>query len=232
MKPRHAHPIARQRGFTLVEVLVAMFIMAILAAMAWQGVDGIVNTRTASQAKLEQMLRLNTVLAQFQQDLEATQDTTALPQPLPSFDGLSMRMARRTPQGLQLVVWSLRGGTWLRWAGPSVTTVRALQDQWMTSQQFIGNEPGQLRTVTGITEWQAYCYRGNAWSNCQSSAGTVAGGTPGGGTSPGAGTGTGTPNPPNPTPVDPLKAVRVVLSFADGSGFSGSLTRDIALRPQ
>ena len=218
MKPRHA--FANHRGFTLVEVLVAMFIMAILAAMAWQGVDGIVNTRNASQGKLEQLLRLNTVLAQFQQDLEASQDTTALPQPLPSFDGLSMRMARRTPQGLQLVVWSLRGGTWLRWTGSPVTTVRALQDQWINSQQFIGNEPGQLRTVTGVTEWQAYCYRGNAWSNCQSSAGTDSGG---GGTPPGA--------PPKAPPTEILKGVRVVLSFTEGSGFSGTLTRDIALRP-
>lgn len=241
MTPRRARLKVLHRGFTLVEVLVAMFIMAILAAMAWQGVDGIVNTRTASQAKLEQLLRLNTVLAQFQQDLEASQDTNALPQPLPSFDGLSMRMARRTPQGLQLVVWSLRGGTWLRWAGTPVTTVRALQDQWMNSQQFIGNEPGQLRTIIGITEWQAYCYRGNAWSNCQSSAGTVGGGSSGGGSgsagvsaSSGAGSGVGPqPGPTQgPATVEVLKAVRVVLSFADGSGFSGSLTRDIALRPQ
>ena len=209
----------KRRGFTLIEVLVAMMIMAILAMMAWQGVDGIVNTRAASQARLEQLLRLNTVLAQFEQDLQASQDSGALPQTLPSFDGISMRLTRRVPEGLQLVVWSLRGGTWLRWAGPAVTSTRALQDNWLTSQQFIGNETGQLRTLTGITEWQAYCYRGSAWSNCQSSAGTTTtqpGVVPAGGTS----------------VVDPLKGVRVVLSFGEGSGFNGSMTREIALGPQ
>ena len=61
----------KARGFTLVEVLVAMMIMAILAVMAWQGVDGIVRTRTASQARLEQTLRLNTVLGQLEQDVQA-----------------------------------------------------------------------------------------------------------------------------------------------------------------
>lgn len=205
-------------GFTLIEVLVAMMIMAILAVMAWQGVDGIVNTRSASQGRLEQLLRLNTVMAQFEQDLQASQDSGALPQTLPSFDGISMRLTRRVPDGLQLVVWSLRGGTWLRWAGPTVTSTRALQDNWLTSQQFIGNEAGQLRTLTGMTEWQAYCYRGSAWSNCQSSAGTTTqtGVVPAGGAS----------------VVDPLKGVRVVLSFGDGSGFSGSVTREIALGPQ
>lgn len=213
-----SHQRDSTRGFTLIEVLVAMTIMAILAVMAWQGVDGIVRTRTASQARLEQLLRVNTVLAQFEQDLEASQDSGALPQPLPSFDGLSLRLTRRTPEGLQLVVWSLRGGTWLRWPGPVVTTTKALQESWMTTQQFIGNEAGQLRTLSGITEWQVYCFRSNAWSNCQSSAGTTAG--------PAAGASA-------PVPVlDPLKAVRVVLSFGEGSGFGGSVTREIALGPQ
>jgi len=222
-----AHSRQRSRGFTLVEVLVAMMIMAILAAMAWQGVDGIVRTRAASQGRLEQLLRVNTVLAQFQQDLEAAQDSAALPQPLPSFDGLSLRLTRRTPEGLQLVVWSLRGGTWLRWAGPAVTNARALQDQWMTSQQFLGNEAGQLRTLTGITEWQAYCFRGNGWSNCQSSAGNDTSAQAG---APAAGAGTGAA--PQQADNDPLKAVRVVLTFGEGSGFNGSVTRQIALGPQ
>jgi len=213
------HPRSLPRGFTLIEVLVAMMIMAILAMMAWQGVDGIVNTRSASQGRLEQLLRLNTVMAQFEQDLQASQDSGALPQTLPTFDGISMRLTRRVPEGLQLVVWSMRGGTWLRWAGPAVTSTRALQDNWLTSQQFIGNEAGQLRTLTGITEWQAYCYRGSAWSNCQSSAGTTT-------------TTTGVVPAGGATVVDPLKGVRVVLSFGEGSGFSGSMTREIALGPQ
>ena len=35
------------RGFTLVEVLVAMAVMAIMSLMAWQGVDGIARTNLA-----------------------------------------------------------------------------------------------------------------------------------------------------------------------------------------
>ena len=56
-------------GFTLVEVLVAMFVMAILAVMAWRGIDGISRTREASQSRLDQTLRLTTVLGQWEQDL-------------------------------------------------------------------------------------------------------------------------------------------------------------------
>ncbi len=212
---RRSHP---PRGFTLIEVMVALVIMSVLAIMAWQGVDGIVRARTASQERLEQLLRVNTVLAQFQQDLESVQDSGVLPGP--TFDGISMRLTRRHTDGLQVVVWSLRGGTWMRWAGPPVRTTQALLNQWASSQQFIGNEAGQLRTITGVTGWQAFCYRTNAWSNCQSSAGT------------GAQAG-GSPLPPgSAATTDPLVALRVVLTLGEGSSFSGSVTREIALEPQ
>src|SRR5205085_8709166 len=106
----------------------AMMIMAILAVMAWQGVDGIVRARDASQARLEQTLRLNTVLAQWEQDLASVQESPAVPGL--TFDGATVRLTRRAERGLQVVTWTLQpapegiagGGTWLRWAGPAVTT--------------------------------------------------------------------------------------------------------------
>ena len=128
-------------GFTLVEVLVAMMVMAVMAVMAWQGVDGIVRTRAASQARLEQTLRLNTVMAQWDQDLAMIQDSNAVPQAL-QCDGTSVRMVRRTPTGLQIVTWSYRpddtGGAWVRWAGPSVTTTGQLNGQLAAQPSIAG----------------------------------------------------------------------------------------------
>ena len=66
-------------GFTLVEVLVALLVMAVMAGMAGQGVDGIVRSRDASQVQLERTLRLNTVIAQWDQDLAAIQDSAVVP---------------------------------------------------------------------------------------------------------------------------------------------------------
>ena len=43
----------------------------------------------------------------------------------------------------------------------------------MLSQQLLGNERGQLTLYEGLASWQIYFYRINAWSNAQSSAGTV-----------------------------------------------------------
>ena len=209
---------AAQRGFTLIEVLVAMVIMAIMAVIAWQGVDGIVRTRNASQERLEKTLRLNTVIAQWDQDLASIQETAStgdkkiVPLAL-SCDGATVRLTRRTPDGLQVVAWSLRPGTngsnWERWAGPAVTTVGALQDSWLRSLQLQGGEPGNLRTLTGLSAWQVYFYQGNGWANCQSTGDLQSNGN----------------NLALP------KGVRIVLSFEAGSGFNGELTRDTLVRP-
>ena len=160
-----------QTGFTLVEVLVALSLMAVLAGMAWQGLDGISRTRTASLARVEQTLRLNTVLAQWEQDLQSLFDTDLVP--ALAFDGATVRLVRRQPDGLQVVAWSLREQRWLRWTGPIVTRRAALQESWLASQQLLGNEAAQLRMQDGLTSWQLYFYRGNAWSNAQSSAGAA-----------------------------------------------------------
>jgi general secretion pathway protein J len=204
-----------QSGFTLVEVLVALTLMAVLAGMAWQGLDGIARARTVSQARVEQTLRLNTVLAQWEQDLQSVFDTNVVP--ALAFDGAALRLVRRQADGLRVVVWSLRDQRWLRWTGPVVTQAKALQDSWLLSQQLLGNEVAQLRMQEGLAQWQVYFYRGNAWSNAQSSADVAA---------------------PAPAASAPVAArtqlptgVRIVLGF-EGGGVAGSLTRDVLMPPQ
>ena len=231
-------------GFTLVEVLVAMVVMAIMSLLAWQGVDGIVRSRDSNQIRLERTLRLETVIAQWEQDLAALQETNVVP--ALTCDGQTVRMTRRTEGGMQVVAWSLRpdnaGALWERWAGPAVTTTHGLQDSWLRTQQFQGNESGQLRALVGLDEWRVYFYQGNAWANCQSTGNVV---TPVTTTSTavsvvtaasGATTGAvGTPATATVTAGPQRTAlpagVRLVLAFAPGSGLAGSLVRDTLIAP-
>lgn len=213
---------SRRHGFTLIEVLVAMVVMAIMSLMAWQGVDGIARTRESNQVRLEQVLRLETVIAQWEHDLASIQETSAVP--TISCDGQSVRLIRRAEGGLQVVAWSLRpdsqGSVWQRWAGPAVTTTRNLQESWFRTQQFQGSETGQLRALTGLEEWHVYFFQGNAWANCQST-GDVAPLLPVAASAP-ASAGQRTVLP---------TGVRVVLGFAPGSGLAGNLTRDVLIAP-
>ncbi|MFZ5521973.1 MAG: PulJ/GspJ family protein [Pseudomonadota bacterium] len=214
------------RGFTLVEVLVALLILAVMAGMAWQGLDGMTRSRDVAQARLTATLRLQSVIAQWEADLAAVRDTGVVP--ALQYDGATLRLTRRVAGGVQLIAWSLRpgadgAGTWQRWAGPVTTRLDDLREAWLRSQQLLGNEPGQLVAERGVAGWQLYCWRSGAWSNCQSSgdvATTAASAAPG--------------------VVPPLQAtrqllpggVRLVLTFAEGSGMAGRLTRDVVLAPQ
>ena len=167
-----AQPVRRGVGFTLIEVLVALVIMAVMAAMGWQGVSVMARAREIGLGASERTLRLSALVGQWEQDLGAVYDSPQVPGI--SFDGSALRLARRSEGGVQIVVWSLRDGVWRRWASPLAVRSGELQQAWIASQQLLGNEPGQLRLVDGVTGWQVYFFRGQGWSNAQSSGDVVA----------------------------------------------------------
>jgi general secretion pathway protein J len=159
-------------GFTLVELLVSLGVMALLSTIAWQGMDGMLRAREGSSQALERAQRLNTVMAQWEQDLRALHDTGTVV-PALVFDGQTLRLTRRTDDGVQLVAWSLRSGQWQRWAGPVLTTTAALQQAWISSLQLLGTEPGHVLLADSVDDWQIFYYVGNAWANAQSSLDVV-----------------------------------------------------------
>lgn len=161
--PRRPSP-----GFTLVEVLVALVVIAVLAALAWRGVDTMLRARVAGEQTLDRTMRLATVVTQWEQDIAALHETAAVP--ALAFDGRTLRLTRATPDGVVLVAWSVLGGAWTRWVSPVTTRTDELQQSWLHSQQLSGGDAGALRAVEGARGWQVYFHRGNAWSNAQSSA--------------------------------------------------------------
>ena len=222
MTARRAPRRCPASGFTLVEVLVALLIMSIMAAMAWQGLEGIARSRSASEEQVERILRLNTVLAQWEQDLAAIEETSTSV-PAIAFDGATVRLTRSTEEGIAVVAWSLRQGQWLRWISRPATTVGDLQQSYGRSLQLLGNEPEQIRVAQGVRQWQVYFYRGNSWSNAQSS-GNVVRQPPRQGADGGAG---GDPGDRGGRDLAVPDAVRILIGFGEGSGFVGNLTRDV-----
>jgi general secretion pathway protein J len=215
----------RSKGFTLVEVLVALVVMATMAVMAWRGIDAIMRSRDISQASLDRSNRLQTVLAQWEQDLRSIQDSgsvTAL-----SFDGGSLRLTRKAPLGMQVIAWSVNNGHLYRWESPQVQTVAALQENYQRSQQSLTQESSQLTALDGVISWQMYFYRGNGWSNAASADDvTTEVSTTSTGTTSGATTTTATVRKVLPT------GARMILQFDPAtSGLAGPLTRQIALEP-
>ncbi|HET8869848.1 MAG TPA: prepilin-type N-terminal cleavage/methylation domain-containing protein [Aquabacterium sp.] len=211
----------RSRGFTLIEVLVALLILAVMSAAAWKGMDAITRARDIADGKLKQTLRLQSVMTQWEDDLGAVVDTMVVP-PW-QFDGANVRMTRRTGAGPQMVVWTLRNGQWVRWASPATTTVGELQQYWMRSFQLQGKERGTLIALTGLDQWQVYCHRNGNWSNCQSSNDVTQVAS--------AASGASSPVKTRVREILP-QAIRLVLVLGPDSGFSGQVTRDVLMPPQ
>lgn len=225
MTPVRATSTHSSRGFTLIEVLVALVILSVMAAMAWKGLDGITRAREIADGALKRTLRMQSVMQQWSADLNAVVDTGVV-QAL-QFDGAALRLTRQTTGGVQVVVWALRSGRWVRWAGPAVTNVGLLQDQWLRSFNFQGREPGSLAALKGVEQWQVYFYRGGAWSNAQSSAGAASVGAP----SPdNGGTGGVLARVVSSEPLP--KGVRCVLTLGEGSGYAGAIVKDALLAAQ
>ena len=158
-------------GFTLVEVLVALLVMAILAGLSWQALDSVIRARDDSQARVDRTVRLATVLTQWEQDLQAVHDTEVVP-PL-AFDGQTLRLTRRSESGVQIVAWAVRGNQWQRWGGATLVSTGELQEAWLRSQQLLGTEPGTVLLAEDASQWQIYFARDGQWSNSQSTGNLV-----------------------------------------------------------
>ncbi|WP_028103151.1 PulJ/GspJ family protein [Pseudoduganella violaceinigra] len=66
------------RGFTLVELLVAITVLAIVAVMGWRGLDTIIRSREKLTQNMEQTRSIQLSFAQLQSDLEQLADKPLL----------------------------------------------------------------------------------------------------------------------------------------------------------
>lgn len=189
-RPRGATPA---RGFTLIEVLVALTIMAVMAMLTWRGIDGISRAQQATHRYTDDVLALNAGLAQWRADLDAMmvwpQTGNAAP-PAGSarqrsllWDGQSLRITRTatgTPAaGVRVVAWARHPGTgqWLRWQSAPVLSVLAWQAAWDAAAAWAHTPAALPPTASGaqavavavVQQWQLHYFRQNAWTNPLSS---------------------------------------------------------------
>jgi general secretion pathway protein J len=201
-------------GFTLIEVLIALFILALMASMSWQGVEMVMRTRNAAQTRLDELLRLQSVMAQWEIDLRSVYSQSIVP--ALHFDGRTVRLIRRQSEGPVLVTWSLQAGQWKRWCSAPLTSTEKLQRAWIDSWQHQGTEPGTLVALNGLSAWRLQYFHNSskAWSNALSTGDQQVDGA----------------SPQVAVPLGSLPdAVRLIIELDPASGHGGKLVRDVRL---
>jgi general secretion pathway protein J len=209
-------------GFTLIEVLVAISVMALMTLMSWRGIDSMLRTQSSLQERSNSIRSLQTGLAQWQTDLD--QLATLTGSPSWEWDGKVLRLTRLSAmsQDLHVVAWTWRsnparlgGGDWQRWQSAPLHLRSDWQSAWNLARQW-GYTPDD-RTLAGqidihpLTGWQLFVHRGGSWANPLSSDAV----TPSGQTK-------ATTAPNNSLP----DGVRLVLNLPNGPAGTGLLTLD------
>ncbi|TFW06573.1 prepilin-type N-terminal cleavage/methylation domain-containing protein [Oxalobacteraceae bacterium OM1] len=145
-------------GFTLVELLVAITVLAIVAVLGWRGLDTIVRARVGLTHELEQARGMQIAFAQLQADCDQIANATDIGGRrtllvAPARITLVRNVfAENQPSRVQVVVYRLYDGKLMRFESPATRNLGELDTMWQSALSADGNQGIALQTgVTGMT---------------------------------------------------------------------------------
>jgi general secretion pathway protein J len=158
----------RAAGFTLVELLVAIGILAMVAVLGWRGLDGIVRARVALTAQMETTRGMQLAFAQMQSDCEHVAGQEILDQrPYLIADKDRLTLVRivsteNEPTRLQVVAYRLVEGKLTRRESQATRDLTQLDAMW-TAITTDADTTQQVALQAGVTAMQVLVWQNNQW---------------------------------------------------------------------
>jgi len=152
-----------RQGFTLVELLVAIWIMSIVAVIAWRGLSALVATRDRLGPEADDVRAMLTGFGQMERDLAQTVNPVLVSPgnasvSVQTVDGAPalqvLRFSEPLPDGasaVQQVTYAVIDGTLLRQASAAVRSVQAASSA----------TPSTARLVPDVASMQVRVWRAN-----------------------------------------------------------------------
>jgi len=161
-------PADQSRGFTLVELLVAISILAIVAVLGWRGLDSIVRARSSLTDQMETTRGMQLAFAQMQSDCEHIVDPGTIaqrPRLLIGTDRITLVrevFIEGQPARLQVVAYRIVNGTLLRRESDVTRDLAQLDALWQagTSDADAG---GAVALQSGVAGMQVLAWQNGGW---------------------------------------------------------------------
>jgi len=169
----------RVAGFTLVELLVAISILAIVAVLGWRGLDGIVRARLALTGQMETTRGMQLAFAQMQSDCEHVVSSELIvgrPFLLADNDRLTLVrnvLAENEPTRLQVVAYRVRDGVLTRRESLATRDLAQLDQLWLAATSDADTTP-PVNLQLGVASMQIQTWENNAWRQRQATPGEFA----------------------------------------------------------
>jgi len=210
---RGIHP-RHNTGFTLVELLVAIGILAMVAVLGWRGLDGIVRARVALTHEMEVTRGMQLAFAQMQNDCEHVANAEIMDgRPTLQWDADRLTLVRKVyvenePSYLQVIGYRVVGGQLLRRESPGTRDLEQVEQLWQSiaSDAPADNSPSVVLQV-GVAGMQVQGWQNDAWRNEPTVVGARNNNAGGGG-----GGGSGLPEGVTPAPTLEPTGVQVALT--------------------
>jgi len=116
LRPSSIQHFTRTRGFTLIEVIIAMSIFAILAILSYSGLHSVIMSKTSTEASLERLQELQMTMLTLNSDLQQISNRDA-------HDALGGSLQKLSTQSSEYLIEFTRSG----WRNPANLQRSSLQ---------------------------------------------------------------------------------------------------------